>query len=115
MQLGNWAMIYGLNMTKNFNHINQMSYGKLAKQSFEEMNANLEQCLWSVDPEKAHTIEKQINTKRNGLRKRHFEDLKAKKYKHKVGVFYTDVFSLSEKIGDYVINVTEAIEESKKY
>lgn len=87
----------------------------MVKQSFEEMNSNLEQSLWSVDPEKAHTIENQINAKRNELRIRHFEDLKAKKYKHKVGVFYTDVFSLSEKIGDYVINVTEAIEESKKY
>lgn len=87
----------------------------LVSESFEEMNANLEQSLWSVDPEKALAIEKQINTKRNELRIKHFEDLKAKNYKHKVGVFYTDVFSLSEKIGDYVINVTEAIEESKKY
>lgn len=87
----------------------------LVSESFEEMNANLEQSLWSVDPEKALAIEKQINTKRNELRIKHFEDLKAKNYKHKVGVFYTDIFSLSEKIGDYVINVTEAIEESKKH
>lgn len=87
----------------------------LVSKSFEEMNANLEQSLWSVDPEKALTIENQINTKRNELRIKHFEDLKAKNYKHKVGVFYTDIFSLSEKIGDYVINVTEAIEESKKH
>lgn len=87
----------------------------LVSESFEEMNANLEQSLWSVDPEKALAIENQINTKRNELRLKHFEDLKAKNYKHKVGVFYTDIFSLSEKIGDYVINVTEAIEESKKH
>jgi len=85
------------------------------EESFKEMNHNLSQSLWSVKPEKAHAIEKQINEKRNELRIKHFEDLKAKKYKHKVGVYYTDVFSLSEKIGDYVINVTEAIEESKKW
>jgi len=87
----------------------------LVSESFVEMNANLEQSLWSVDSTKAHVIEEQINNKRNELRIKHFEDLKAKKYKHKVGVFYTDIFSLSEKIGDYVINVTEAIEESKKH
>lgn len=87
----------------------------LVKQSFEEMNDSLEKSLWTVDPEKALAIEQQINMKRNELRIKHFEDLKAKKYKHKVGVFYTDVFSLSEKVGDYVINVTEAIEESKKH
>jgi phosphate:Na+ symporter len=87
----------------------------LVKASFNEMNNNLEQSLWSVKPDKAHKLERDINAKRNELRLRHFEDLKAKKYKHKVGVFYTDLFSLSEKIGDYVINVTEAIEDSKKY
>ncbi len=86
---------------------------ELVKQSFQEMNSNLEQSLWSVNGKKALEIEKEINSKRNELRVKHFEDLKAKKYKHKVGVFYTDTFSLSEKIGDYVINVTEAIEESK--
>lgn len=87
---------------------------ELVKQSFAEMNRNLEQSLWNVNVKKATEIEKEINRKRNELRFRHFEDLKAKKYKHKIGVFYTDTFSLSEKIGDYVINVTEAIEESKK-
>ena len=88
---------------------------KLIHQSFEEMNKNLTLSMWTVDSRLAHDLEEQINTKRNELRLKHFEDLKAKKYKHKVGVFYTDMFSLSEKIGDYVINVTEAIDESKQY
>ena len=87
----------------------------LVNESFKEMNLNLEKSLWSVDPAKSHEIEAQINKKRNELRIKHFEDLKEKKYKHKVGVFYTDIFSLSEKVGDYVINVTEAIEESKNH
>jgi phosphate:Na+ symporter len=88
---------------------------KLIHQSFEEMNKNLTLSMWTVDSRFAHDLEEQINTKRNELRLKHFEDLKAKKYKHKVGVFYTDMFSLSEKIGDYVINVTEVIDESKQY
>lgn len=88
---------------------------KSVKQSFKEMNSNLEKSFSLVDPKQAISIEKEINEKRNQLRVKHFEDLKAKKYKHKVGVFYTDIFSLSEKIGDYVINVTEAIEDTKKH
>lgn len=87
----------------------------LVNESFEEMNSSLTKSLWSIDTQKAQDIEKKINVKRNELRVKHFEDLKAKKYKHKVGVFYTDLFSLSEKVGDYVINVSEAIEESKKH
>jgi len=87
----------------------------IVKQSFEEMNISLTKSLWSINTVKAQEIEKKINVKRNELRIKHFEDLKAKKYKHKVGVFYTDLFSLSEKVGDYVINVSEAIEESKKH
>lgn len=92
-----------------------MELWSLVKMSFDEMNKNLEKSLWDVIPTNAIEIEKQINMKRDALRIRHLEDLKAKKYKHKVGVYYTDLFSLSEKIGDYVINVTEAIEESKKH
>lgn len=88
---------------------------KSVKHSFKEMNSNLEKSFSLVDPKLAISIEKEINEKRNRLRIKHLEDLKAKKYKHKVGVFYTDIFSLSEKIGDYVINVTEAIEDSKKH
>ena len=64
-----------------------------------------------MDIEKAHSLEIEINEKRNSLRQQHVEDLKEKKYKHKIGAFYSDLFSINERIGDYIINVTEAIEE----
>lgn len=39
------------------------------------------------------------------------EVVKGRKYKHKVGSFYSDMFSIIERIGDYIINVSEAIKE----
>lgn len=79
--------------------------------AFAEMRRNLDQEYNDVDTSKASEIENKINKKRNMLRKQHVEDLKEKKYKHKTGTFYSDMFSITEKIGDYIINVSEAIEE----
>jgi phosphate:Na+ symporter len=79
--------------------------------AFAEMNANIEKDFIEVKVDKAISIEDSINQKRNALRQQHFEDLKEKKYKHKVGSFYRDMYSINERIGDYIINVSEAIEE----
>ncbi len=89
--------------------INEMY--ELIDLAFEEMLRNLDQEYSEVDTSGASEIEKKINKKRNMLRKQHVEDLKEKKYKHKTGTFYSDIFSITEKIGDYIINVSEAIEE----
>lgn len=83
----------------------------LIMKAFKEMLSNLNKEFKDVDIKKAADIEAQINKKRNALRKQHVMDLKEKKYKHKTGTFYSDMFSITEKIGDYIINVSEAIEE----
>jgi len=83
----------------------------LIKIAFTEMNLNLSKGLDEVNPEEAFIIEEQINQKRDSLRQRHVEDLKEKKYKHKTGAFYSDIFSLGERIGDYILNVTDSIRE----
>ncbi len=84
---------------------------ELVDKAFAEMHHNLDQDYGTADTSEATEIEKKINKKRNMLRKQHVEDLKEKKYKHKTGTFYSDMFSITEKIGDYIINVSEAIEE----
>lgn len=84
---------------------------KVVGQAFEEMNLNLKKEFHEVDLEKAIGLERQINEMRNKLRDRHFEDLKAQKYKHKVGSFYRDMYSICERLGDYIININEAIKE----
>ena len=86
----------------------------LVQEAFEEMNKNVAGQLESVDVSRAKELEKQINEMRNNMRQQHFEDLKSKKYKHKVGSFYRDMYSISERLGDYIINISEAIEEYQK-
>lgn len=81
------------------------------KEAFVEMNKNLSISYSDVDYTEAYNLEKKINKKRDLIRQKHIDDLKAKKYKHKIGAYYSDIFSLTEKVGDYVINVTEAIKE----
>jgi len=83
----------------------------IIKEAFGEMNINLETSFNDVDITRAYDLEKQINEKRNLLRQQHVEDLKAKKYKHKTGSLYSDMFSVNERIGDYIINVSEAFYE----
>ena len=84
---------------------------ELVKEAFVEMNKNLNQPYGTVKAEDAYDIENKINKKRDSLRHKHIDDLKEKKYKHKVGAYYSDIFSLTEKVGDYVVNVSEAIIE----
>ena len=91
------------------NSLNEMF--ELVREAFVEMNKNLVASYQEVDPAIAYLIEQKINEKRNIMRHNHVDDLKEKKYKHKVGTYYSDVFSLTEKVGDYIINVTEAIVE----
>ena len=94
---------------KQTNSISEMF--ELVREAFVEMNKNLVGSYQEADPKIAYQIEKSINKKRNMMRDIHVDDLKEKKYKHKVGTYYSDVFSLTEKVGDYIINVTEAIVE----
>lgn len=85
----------------------------LIEEAFSEMSVNLENNFRDIDSAKAIAIEQKINEQRNQMRRQHVEDLKEKKYKHKIGSIYSDMFSVSEKIGDYIINVSEAIDEYK--
>ncbi len=83
----------------------------LVIKAFEEMNANLRKDFITVDISFAKKLEDNINKSRNELRQQHVEDLKQVKYSPKIGAYYSDLFSICEKIGDYIINVSEAIEE----
>ncbi len=61
--------------------------------------------------EKAVEIENSINKYRNKLRKEHIVNVKSKKYKYKAGVVYNELFSTSEKLGDYIINISESVKD----
>lgn len=57
--------------------------------------------------------EQRINEYRDNLREEHLVNLENKSYSYLVGVYYMDVISECEKIGDFMINVSEAIIEIK--
>jgi len=85
----------------------------LVDEALTEMQKNLSDEYSNIDESKAIEIEEKINNYRNQLRKEHMQNIKAGKYKYKTGVIYNELFSTAEKLADYIINVTEAIQEAK--
>lgn len=75
------------------------------------MCENLKAHQDSVNLDKANEAENKINTKRNELRKGYLESLSNTdaNANFKSGMIYNDLFSSLEKVGDHVINVSEAI------
>ena len=65
----------------------------------------------TVNAKKAYELESAINNYRTLLKQEHLLAIEAKKYDYPTGILYNDMFSECEKIGDYAINVTEAIKE----
>ena len=63
----------------------------------------------------AKDLEKAINKKRNQLRKEHLINIEKGEYTFQSGIIYNDLFSSLEKIGDHVINVSEAIAEEEAH
>ena len=57
-------------------------------------------------------IETEINNFRNQLKMQNIDDVKEKKYEYQASVTYMDIITECEKMGDYVINVVEALNES---
>ncbi|MCD8269260.1 MAG: Na/Pi cotransporter family protein [Parabacteroides sp.] len=65
------------------------------------------------DINQSYNIENEINNYRNQLKNHNIEDVNTKKYHYQDGVYYMDIVGESEKLGDYVLNVVQAIIEKK--
>ncbi|MGE0078368.1 MAG: Na/Pi cotransporter family protein [Bacteroidales bacterium] len=61
-----------------------------------------------------YDVEERINNLRELLKEDHIKNVEANKYKYQTGVIYSDLFNDCEKMGDYIINVSEAIAEIEK-
>jgi len=59
--------------------------------------------------DKANELETAINKYRNHLRKDYLSKVSKGSYNIQSGIVYNDIFSSLEKIGDHVINVSEAL------
>ena len=61
----------------------------------------------------SYNIENEINNYRNQLKIHNVEDINNKKYQYQDGVYYMDIIGEAEKLGDYVLNVVQAVIEKK--
>ena len=83
----------------------------LVDESIIIMCANLNTEYTQVNAKKAYELEQAINDYRTILKQEHLLAIEEKRYDYSLGILYTDMFSECEKIGDYTINVTQAIKE----
>ncbi len=70
-----------------------------------------------VDVNKSYNIEHEINNYRTQLKNQNVIDVNNQLYGYQIGIYYMDLISECEKLGDYVINVIEAsgIKEKKAH
>ncbi len=81
----------------------------LTEEAFKVMNKNLKSDYKKVTLDEALEIEEKINKKRNKLRKKHLKSVGSDEINIEAALIYSTMFSSLERIGDHIINVTEAV------
>lgn len=87
---------------------------QLVQQALEVMDANLKGEYDHAALDKAYAVEDSINQYRDKLRAQHLEALKNNTYDYAIGTAYSGLYAQYEKLGDYVINVSEAVKGEKR-
>jgi len=87
---------------------------ELLDRGFEAMIYNLKKGYTQInDIANAQDIEQDINEYRNNLKEEHLLNLESKTYSYLTGVYYMDLVNECEHVGDFMINISEAIMEIK--
>lgn len=79
------------------------------------MKENLSKEERLIDIEKANLLETQINLMRDNLKAEHLENLKNGVYTVETGIIFNDMVQECERLGDFIINVSEALAEVKSF
>ena len=101
-------------IAKNENHLkekqikNLLEMMDLIDKAIEIMLGNLQLKKQEGDLTEAIKVENEINGLRDKLRKGQAKDIDKEKYDPKRDGYYKDLFHLCEKLGEHVINVSEA-------
>lgn len=72
----------------------------------KNMEVNSEE---DVNLEAAYTVEEKINNYRDSLQKSHLLNMESDDFNFQGGMHYKDVYSSFEKVGDHIVNVSEAL------
>jgi len=75
------------------------------------LNANLP--ISSEDYIQSKYLEDKINNFRNDLKLQNVDNVKEQKYDYQASVTYMDMIAECEKMGDYIINIAQALKETK--
>ena len=87
---------------------------ELLERGFDAMIYNLKKGYTQInDIANAQDIETDINEYRNNLKEEHLLNLENKTYNYLTGVYYMDLVNECEHVGDFMINISEAIMEIK--
>ncbi len=96
-------------MVKKLNYMTD-----LLETGFDAMITNLTLGYDKIsDISNAQNVEQDINEYRNNLREEHLLNLENNVYSYLTGVYYMDLISEYEHVGDFLINISEAIIEIK--
>lgn len=102
-------MKFDESMIKKINYMME-----LLERGFEAMIFNLKKGYTQInDIANAQDIEQDINEYRNNLKEEHLLNLENKTYNYLTGVYYMDLVNECESVGDFMINISEAIMEIK--
>lgn len=84
------------------------------EQAYQAMLYNLRQPGEALtDISNATSAEDNINDCRNALREEHIVNIEKDNYNYQTGVFYMDIVSELERIGDFIINISQALMAKK--
>lgn len=82
----------------------------LVEEAYKTMIFNLKAGYKSLkDISNASDAEYNINGYRNSLREEHIINIEKENYQYQTGVFYMDIVNELERIGDFIINISEAL------
>jgi phosphate:Na+ symporter len=98
---------------KQYEHVHNMF--ELVDQSLTQMEYIVKSPDVSVaDVNKSMNVENEINNYRKQLKNQNVDDINNRLYNYQLGVYYMDLISECEKLGDYVVNVIECTGLLKK-
>lgn len=112
--------IYQIAMTRKNKRTDAVHFGDDLNSNLAHISALVEHALMVMDSnlvdydradqEAAARAEHEINHYRDTLREQHLEALRTGRYGYEIGNAYSSLYALYEKVGDFVINVSEAME-----
>ncbi len=83
----------------------------IVEEALDVMCTNLASEYKGVNTKKAYEMERAIDNVHTIQQQEHLSAIEEKKYDYPTGIIYMDILGDCEKLGDYIINVTEAIKE----